>query len=320
VDERIYRSDGGEAERDRWPLSKQAAKVAFIGSKRAAPLAESDSPCSHDGETLDREPRSSLGPGAIVSVLVPVAVAGTYSYRVPDQMSVAPGDVVTVPLGTREVIGVVWDDSPDGEIGHVRLRAVTGKLDAAPSLAKEIRSFVDWVANYTLTTRGMVLRMVLRAPGALLPERPVPGVCGTGLKPERMTPARSRVLALLEDGLSWPRPALAEAAGVSPGVVQGLIEAGALATVLMPSAPPPAPPDPDHARPLLNAEQAEAAEALRTTVAGGGFTVSLLDGITGSGTSSTGSPAPARPRFISRRLLRRWSLAARCSSSFPRSR
>ena len=114
----------------------------------------------------------------VVSVLVPVAVAGTYSYAVPDGLSVAPGDLVTVPLGTREVVGVVWDDPPDAEIGHNRLRAILGRLEAAPRLSKEIRAFVDWVANYTLTTRGMVLRMVLRAPGALLPERSAAGVRG----------------------------------------------------------------------------------------------------------------------------------------------
>ena len=99
-----------------------------------------------------------------VSVLVPVAVAGTYSYAVPEGLAVAPGDIVAVPLGTRDAIGVVWDDPPDEEIGHNRLRSIVGRLDAPP-LAKELRAFVDWIANYTLTTRGMVLRMVLRAPG-----------------------------------------------------------------------------------------------------------------------------------------------------------
>ena len=37
----------------------------------------------------------------IVDVLVPVALDQTYSYRVPDGLELAPGDVVTVPLGAR---------------------------------------------------------------------------------------------------------------------------------------------------------------------------------------------------------------------------
>ncbi len=236
-----------------------------------------------DAELRDRQDRPNRQAGAVISVLVPVAVAGTYSYRVPDELTVAPGDIVTVPLGTREVVGVAWDDPSDEEVGHNRLRPISGRLESAPALSQEIRRFVDWVANYTLTARGMVLRMVLRAPGALLPERPVPGVRATGLKPERMTPARTRVLALAEDGLAWSRAGLAEAAGVSAGVVKGLVEAGALQAIVLPATRPPAPPDPDHARPFLNAEQAEAAKALGASVAAGGFSVSLLDGITGSG-------------------------------------
>ena len=37
----------------------------------------------------------------IVDVLVPVALDQTYSYRVPDGLDLAPGDLVCVPLGGR---------------------------------------------------------------------------------------------------------------------------------------------------------------------------------------------------------------------------
>jgi primosomal protein N' (replication factor Y) (superfamily II helicase) len=43
----------------------------------------------------------------VVDVLVPVALNQTYSYRVPRGMELEAGDVVAVPLGPREVIGVV---------------------------------------------------------------------------------------------------------------------------------------------------------------------------------------------------------------------
>jgi len=213
---------------------------------------------------------------------VPVAVAGTYSYAVPEGLAVAPGDIVAVPLGTRDVIGVVWDDPPDEEIGHNRLRPIVGRFDAPP-LAKQLRAFVDWIANYTLTTRGMVLRMVLRAPGALEPEAPIVGVRLAGPLPERMTPARQRVIAMLEGGVAWSKSGLAAAAAVSPGVVAGLLEAGTLETVSMPAPPVAPPPDTHHAVPVLNTDQAAAATALRQSVEAGGFSVTLLDGVTGSG-------------------------------------
>ena len=105
---------------------------------------------------------------------------------------------------------------------------IEGRFDAPP-LSKEIRAFVDWVAHYTLTTRGMVLRMVLRAPAALMPEPPITGVRIAGPPPERMTPARPRVLDAAADGLAWSKSGLAAAAGVGAGVVAGLVEAGTLA-------------------------------------------------------------------------------------------
>ena len=231
-------------------------------------------------------------------MLVPVAVAAPYTYSAP--AGCQAGDIVSVPLGTRDVTGVVWDDPPDQSVGHNRLRPINGTFDVPP-LNAEIRRFVDWVADYTLTSRGMVLRMVLRAPGALEPEAPVPGVRLSGAPPERMTPARERVLAMLIETAegqeawsaesatgkqkanpAWTRSGLAAAAGVSTSVVQGLVGAGTLETVMMPARPAALPPDPDYGAPELSAEQAAAADHLRQTV-GGGYSVTLLDGVTGSG-------------------------------------
>ena len=253
---------------------------------------------------------------AIVSVLVPVAVAAPYTYRAP--ASCQPGDIVSVPLGTRDVTGVVWDDPPDKSIGHNRLRPINGTFEAPP-LKAEIRRFVDWVADYTLTQRGMVLRMVLRAPGALEPEAPVPGVRLAGAPPERMTAARERVLAMLRetaqeawsaDGAtgmqinpSWTKSGLAAAAGVSPGVVQGLVEAGTLETVMMPARPVALPPDPDYGAPALSPEQQAAAEHLRTAVGGGGYSVTLLDGVTGSGKTEVYFEAVAAAVKAGRQVL-----------------
>jgi len=49
-------------------------------------------------------------------------------------------------------------------------RDVAEKLELPP-LKEELRSLVDWVANYTLSARGMVLRMSLRMGDNLGPER-----------------------------------------------------------------------------------------------------------------------------------------------------
>ena len=49
----------------------------------------------------------------VVPVLVPLPVPGPYSYAVPEGVHVEPGSVVQVPVGPRQVIGVVWDGDDD---------------------------------------------------------------------------------------------------------------------------------------------------------------------------------------------------------------
>ena len=124
----------------------------------------------------------------IVDVLVPVALDRAYSYRVPDELAVSAGDVVTVPLGPRECTGVVWDEdvTPDPRLSN-RLKYVAERLDVPP-LKPAMRKFVDWVADYTVSSRGMVLRMALRMGEHLGPERVRMGVRLVALAPPRLTP------------------------------------------------------------------------------------------------------------------------------------
>ena len=221
--------------------------------------------------------------GRIVDVLVPVALNQTYSYRVPPDLTLAPGDVVSVPLGPREVIAVVWADNPNPDPRlHNRLKDIAGKLDVPP-LRRELRDLVDLVANYTLSTRGAVLRMTLRMGWELGPERARTGVRLVGAPPRRMTAARARLIEVLSDGLLHGKSDAAREAGVSAGVIDGLVDDGMLAIEPMPSAAAPKPPDPDFAVADFSPDQAVAAQALRALATAGTFQAALLDGVTGSG-------------------------------------
>src|SRR4030081_426133 len=133
-----------------------------------------------------RPDTASASATRVVDVLVPVALNQAYSYRVPRGMELKPGDLVCVPLGPREVIAVVWAENanPDPRL-HNRLKDIGDKLDLPP-LRGELRSLVDWVANYTLSARGMVLRMTLRMGDHLGPERLRMGVRLAGQPPPRM--------------------------------------------------------------------------------------------------------------------------------------
>jgi primosomal protein N' (replication factor Y) (superfamily II helicase) len=217
----------------------------------------------------------------IVDVLVPVALDQAYSYRVPGTFELAAGDFVTVPLGPRDVTGVVWADGVARPGLDNRLKDVEEKLDLVP-LKGELRRFVDWVSDYTLSPRGMVLRMCLRMGEQLGAQRVRLGVRLAGPPPQRMTTARRRVLALLADGLVRAKAEAAEEAGVSASVIDGLVDEGTLEVLELPPEPVTVPADPDYRKSDFTPAQRAAADALRETVEGG-FSVTLIDGVTGSG-------------------------------------
>ena len=161
------------------------------------------------------------------------------------------------------------------------MKRVAARHDLPP-LPANLRAFVDWIANWTLAPRGMVLRMCLRAPLSGEPAAPRFAVRATGRPPTKPTPARERVMLALGDQLIG-KTALATAAGCGVAVVNALLADGALerAAVVPEAATQSA--DPDHAPPCLSEHQAEAARALVSAVEGRRFDVKLLRGVTGSG-------------------------------------
>lgn len=218
-----------------------------------------------------------------VPVLVPLPAPTAYSYRIPDGMtSIAPGSIVQVPLGPRQVVGVVWDEADGPAVDPKKLRSITKVFDCPP-LDKDMRSFLDWVSAYTLSPPGLVTRMSLRAPAAFDPEPMIEGLRFAGVEPEKLTPARRKVLELAGDGLSWTRGGLANAAGVSLSVVDGLTKHGVFETVFLPPPPLVAKPDPDFAPARLQGPQLDAAKEICEESIADTFSVTVIDGVTGSG-------------------------------------
>lgn len=218
---------------------------------------------------------------AAAPVLVPMPAERPYTYAVPAGMRVVPGSIVRVPLGPRQVAGIVWDGAVE-TVDARKLRPIEQVFDCPP-IDRAMRRFVDWIAQYTLAAPGMVARMLLRAPEAFDPEPWIEGLQLTLARPDRMTEARARVLETAEGGLAWTRSGLAHAAGVSSAVIDGLRAQGVFETVMIPPRPVVAAPDPAYAQPTLMPDQEDAAAMLRAGVAANAFGVTLLDGVTGSG-------------------------------------
>src|SRR5262245_65638397 len=103
----------------------------------------------------------------VLSVLLPLPLAGPYDYRVDEALRLKRGDFVVVPLGKREVIGVVWGEGR-GDIADAKVRSVVARVPAPP-LPDVLCRFVEWVAQYTMAPPGAVLAMAMRVPAALEP-------------------------------------------------------------------------------------------------------------------------------------------------------
>lgn len=218
-----------------------------------------------------------------VRVLVLQHGLGALDYRAPEALALAPGDIVRVPLGPREILGVVWeaDRLPAKDVPAEKLRPVLGRYDAA-RIEAPLRRLVEWIADYYLAPPSAVLRMAISSPGALDGAREITEYRPTGVLPGKLTPQRLQALERLE-GRQGLISELARHAEVSDAVIRGLVKAGAVEALRVSADQPIAPPDPDFHHPALEAGQRHVANTLVEAVKTGGFTPYLLDGVTGSG-------------------------------------
>jgi primosomal protein N' (replication factor Y) len=253
-------------------------------------------------EILDNDAEPGL---RRVPVLMPVALDQTYDYLVPDGVDVAPGAFVLVPFGPQTRIGIVWDE-PRGDgkaIDPEKLKPLTSRIEAPPLPEISMR-FAEWVARYTLAPLGMVARMMMSADTAFEPPKHRFGVRvveGAPLPP-KMTPARKRAMAIASDGLVRTKTDLANLAGCSAGVIDGLAAAGVLVEVAIPERVF-ARPQPEHAATEFTPEQARAVAALVGAVDARNFSVTVLDGVTGSGKTEVYFEAVARTLAVGEQAL-----------------
>ena len=219
-----------------------------------------------------------------VRVMLPLPVGDGYDYAIPPDMTIAEGDFVEVPLGRRRLIGVVWGEGT-ATLAAERIKPIAGKLPTQP-MTSAMRRLIDWVARYTLSPPGAVLRMAMSVPDALLPARPtlLYRVAASGPPADvKLTPARKRALAFMAEAPALPAADIARAAGIGVGVVKSMQSAGLVEPVWQTIEPLPQQPDHAHPGPDLSPAQTDAARALTAAVEARDFAVTLLDGVPGAG-------------------------------------
>jgi primosomal protein N' (replication factor Y) len=93
-------------------------------------------------------------PNVVVATPAHSGVAEGLCYR--SELLLAPGTLVRVPLGAREVLGVVWecpDAAPVG-LSEARTRDVAGALEGLPPLNDRWRQLVQFTARYYQRSLG----------------------------------------------------------------------------------------------------------------------------------------------------------------------
>lgn len=117
-------------------------------------------------------------PHPVLQVALPLPLPQPFDYRAPEGEpgpgSAQPGARVRVPLGSRELVGVIEaiGSVPHADTAGAPLRAALALLDASPLLHGELLESLRWLARYTHAPLGEVYATAL--PAALRRGEPVP--------------------------------------------------------------------------------------------------------------------------------------------------
>ena len=227
-------------------------------------------------------PESAVVPGKRVQVLVSSPLAKAYDYVAPEGMSVAAGDYVRVPLGKRDLQGVVWSMESNTDLDAAKLKNIRQKYDAAP-MQEVQRQFIAWVARYTMSDLGSVLKMSLSVPEALQPPKGAQAYTLPDILPQKISSHRKKIIDLLKDGIPRRAIDIARAVGCSATIIRAMAQAGQLKQAPLSEPFPCRVIDVSAPRLTFSPEQQGCADALTALAQEKKFNVALLDGVTGSG-------------------------------------
>lgn len=234
-------------------------------------------------DPFEKHLMSELFPTHRIQVLLPLPLSGVLDYLVPEDMPLQEGDFITVPLSGREMLGVVWSLKPsENDIPMKKIKYVVRKAELPP-LPSNLIQFFKWVAQYTLSPLGSVLKMALSVPRKFdVPKKKIFYRLSVNL-PKTMTPSRHKVVDASIDDIPLPVKTWKEIAGVSEGVIRGMIKAGFLMPVEVGGEEIFIKPDIDLERATLSLEQKLAADHIIAGQRTNTFQAILLEGVTGSG-------------------------------------
>ncbi len=220
--------------------------------------------------------------GDIVKVLIPNVINTGYDYRLCGAAKL--GQFVRVTVMNRPYVGVIWGIG-DGGLAPDKIKNVSEIFDSGLSVPdlQWIKQMSDW----TLMTPGAVLRLIINVPDAFSPPKTEQLYAYNNDANIRMTDTRQRVSDAFASNDNTPMTIndIRNISHVSGAVVNTLIKNGTLIPVAqqIKNQTSDIRDYSDSGNIKLNDEQSAAATEIGRAIDQGGFSVYLIDGITGSG-------------------------------------
>lgn len=243
-------------------------------------------------------------PMAVYGVLLPLPFDDVFDYTSDEELTL--GQIVIVSFGREELAGVIWKIGQTAQIEPKKIKPIKEVINL-PKISPQMMRFIAKTAEYNLSPKGLVLKMVLGQKTNQMPKQKV-ALYGLNIKNEnlqgiRITPARQAVFDFLANGAEAEKEAIIEATGASDNVISAMIKSGFLYKKDM----------------LINEESEEQQVTLSKQVSltdeqqmvadilvrkvGNGFSATLLDGITGSGKTEVYFEAVAEALMLKKQVL-----------------
>lgn len=238
----------------------------------------------------------------IVGVLLTLPFNEPFDYQTDREVKV--GQIVEVPFGRDKQIGVVVRLGSSSDLAPEKIKFIDQYFNFPP-LSEKIMKFIQWVAQYNMAPLGSVLKMVLSVRTVFEPSpmTVLYTLSGKTLAEAKLknSDARWRVMDLLKQA-PYTRQEIAFGAGVSQSVIKTMIDAEVLKPVYVENKAEFLEPVGDYVKVNLTEEQQAAADILCRKI-DNGFSVTLLDGITGSGKTEVYFEAMAKALEASKQVL-----------------
>ena len=148
---------------------------------------------------MSPSPDPAAGPARFAQVVLPLPLASSYTYRIPDPLvgRIATGMRVLVPVRRRELVGVVV--STGWSTRSVKARDILGVLDAEPALPAPLMVTARWMSAYYGAPLGLAVKAMLPA-----------GMWGTTGAAQQQNDVLAANAVFMDAFYTDVRPALAE--------------------------------------------------------------------------------------------------------------